>query len=140
MKIIIIGAGQVGSTLAENLAREYHDITLIDLDEARLQFIQDHHDIRTVTGTGCHPDILAKHGILPKNFIMVGNSLRSDILPVTKIGGTGIFIPHQYTWIHEKVDETQSANNYIKLKSILDLKLWLRKNIKTFYQPNRKIY
>ena len=75
-------------------------------------------------------DILAKHGILPKNFIMVGNSLRSDILPVTKIGGTGIFIPHQYTWIHEKVDETQSANNYIKLKSILDLKLWLRDRFK----------
>ena len=63
MKIIIIGAGQVGSTLAENLAREYHDITLIDLDETRLQFIQDHHDIRTVTGTGCHPDILLAAGI-----------------------------------------------------------------------------
>lgn len=63
MKIIIIGAGQVGLTLAENLAREYHDITLIDLDETRLQFIQDHHDIRTVTGTGCHPDILLAAGI-----------------------------------------------------------------------------
>ena len=63
MKIIIIGAGQVGSTLAENLAREYHDITLIDLDETRLQLIQDHHDIQTVTGTGCHPDILLAAGI-----------------------------------------------------------------------------
>ena len=49
-------------------------------------------------------DILAKHNILPKKFFMVGNSLKSDILPVTKIGGTGIFIPHQFTWIHEKVD------------------------------------
>ncbi len=73
--------------------------------------------------------ILAKHGILPKNFIMVGNSLKSDILPVTKIGGTGIFIPHQFTWIHEKVDENQSPKNYVKLKSILDLKLWLREQI-----------
>ena len=86
-----------------------------------------------------YSDILAKHGILPKNFIMVGNSLKSDILPVTKIGGTGIFIPHQFTWIHEKVDENQSAKNYVKLKSILDLKLWLRKNMKTLYQPTRKI-
>ena len=85
-------------------------------------------------------DILAKHGILPKNFIMVGNSLRSDILPVTKIGGIGIYIPHQYTWIHEKVDETESTNNYVKLKSILDFKLWLSKNMKTLYQPNRTIY
>ena len=86
-----------------------------------------------------YSDILAKHGILPKNFIMVGNSLKSDILPVTKIGGTGIFIPHQFTWIHEKVDENQSAKNYVKLKSILDLKLWLRKNMNTLYQPTRKI-
>ena len=86
-----------------------------------------------------YSDILAKHGILPKNFIMVGNSLKSDILPVTKIGGTGIFIPHQFTWIHEKVDENQSGKNYVKLKSILDLKVWLRKNMKTLYQPTRKI-
>ena len=86
-----------------------------------------------------YSDILAKHGILPKNFIMVGNSLKSDILPVTKIGGTGIFIPHQFTWIHEKVDENQSGKNYVKLKSILDLKVWLRKNMKTLYQPTTKI-
>ena len=86
-----------------------------------------------------YSDILAKHGILPKNFIMVGNSLKSDILPVTKIGGTGIFIPHQFTWIHEKVDENQSGKNYVKLSSILDLKVWLRKNMKTLYQPTRKI-
>ena len=76
-----------------------------------------------------YSDILAKHGILPKNFIMVGNSLKSDILPVTKIGGTGIYIPHQFTWTHEKVDEDQSAKNYVKLNSILDLKLWLREQI-----------
>ena len=60
---------------------------------------------------------------------MVGNSLKSDILPVTKIGGTGIYILHQFTWIHEKVDEDQSAKNYVKLNSILDLKLWLREQI-----------
>ena len=76
-----------------------------------------------------YSNILAKHNILPTDIIMVGNSLKSDILPVTKIGGTGIFIPHQFTWIHEKVDENQSAKNYVKLNSILDLKLWLREQI-----------
>ena len=74
MKIIIIGAGQVGSTLAENLAREYHDITLIDLDETRLQFIQDHHDIQTVTGTGCHPDILLAAGIEDADMLVSGTN------------------------------------------------------------------
>ena len=60
---------------------------------------------------------------------MVGNSLKSDILPVTKIGGTGIFIPHQFTWIHEKVDENHDPRDYIELKNILDLKLWFREKI-----------
>ena len=53
MKIIIVGAGQVGGTLAENLAREYNDITLIDINEHALRSLQDRLDIRTVVGTGC---------------------------------------------------------------------------------------
>ncbi len=63
MKIIIIGAGQVGGTLAENLASEANDITLIDLDGARLRELQDRLDIRTVVGMGCHPDVLISAGI-----------------------------------------------------------------------------
>ena len=74
-------------------------------------------------------DILAKHNILPKKFFMVGNSLKSDILPVTKIGGTGIFIPHQFTWIHEKVDENHDSRDYVELNNILDLKYWFREKI-----------
>ena len=63
MKIIIVGAGQVGGTLAENLAREYNDITLIDINEYALRSLQDRLDIRTVVGTGCYPDVLVKAGI-----------------------------------------------------------------------------
>lgn len=63
MKIVIIGAGQVGGTLAENLASEANDITLVDLDEARLRELQDRLDIRTVAGMGCHPDVLIAAGI-----------------------------------------------------------------------------
>ncbi len=62
MKIIIIGAGQVGGTLAENLASEENDITVIDQDSARLRELQDRLDIRTVYGQGSHPDILAQAG------------------------------------------------------------------------------
>ncbi|MFT6030479.1 MAG: trk system potassium uptake protein TrkA [Oleiphilaceae bacterium] len=62
MKIIIIGAGQVGGTLAENLAGEENDITVIDHDAARLRELQDRLDIRTVYGQGSHPDILAQAG------------------------------------------------------------------------------
>ena len=62
MKIIIIGAGQVGGTLAENLASEENDITVIDQDSARLRELQDRLDIRTVYGQGSHPNILAQAG------------------------------------------------------------------------------
>lgn len=45
--------------------------------------------------------ILAKYGILPARFLMVGNSLRSDVLPVIGIGGQAVYIPYQHTWAHE---------------------------------------
>lgn len=63
MKIVIIGAGQVGSTLAENLASEANDITLIDMDENSLNDLRDRLDIRTVHGQGSHPEVLEQAGI-----------------------------------------------------------------------------
>lgn len=61
MHIIILGAGQTGGALAANLVRE-HDVTLIDLDEERLNELQGRYDLRTVHGHGAHPSILALAG------------------------------------------------------------------------------
>ena len=62
MKILIIGAGQVGGTLAANLASEAFDITLIDSNEASLNELRDKLDIQTVHGWGSHPDVLIRAG------------------------------------------------------------------------------
>jgi len=62
MKIIILGAGQVGSSVATNLASEANDITVVDEDAAVLQDLQDRLDIRTVIGLASHPDTLAQAG------------------------------------------------------------------------------
>ncbi len=62
MKIIILGAGQVGGTLAENLANEQNDITVIDTDAQRLRELQDAIDIKTITGTGSYPQVLRAAG------------------------------------------------------------------------------
>lgn len=62
MKIIILGAGQVGGNLAQNLAKEASDITVVDIDGDRLRELQDRLDIRTVKGPGSHPDILRQAG------------------------------------------------------------------------------
>src|SRR5690606_19344366 len=62
MKIIILGAGQVGGTLAANLASEHNDITVVDTDTERLNELQDRFDIRTVQGMASHPSVLRQAG------------------------------------------------------------------------------
>ncbi|WP_237387663.1 Trk system potassium transporter TrkA [Xenorhabdus sp. Sc-CR9] len=62
MKIIILGAGQVGGTLAENLVDENNDITVVDTDTDRLRQLQDKFDLRVVNGHGSHPRVLREAG------------------------------------------------------------------------------
>ena len=62
MKIIILGAGQVGGTLAEHLANEQNDITVVDTDADKLRALQDRLDIGTVAGGASHPNVLYKAG------------------------------------------------------------------------------
>ncbi len=62
MKIIILGAGQVGGTLAEHLANEQNDITVVDTDAEKLRALQDRLDIGIVAGGASHPNILQKAG------------------------------------------------------------------------------
>ncbi len=62
MKIIILGAGQVGASLAEHLTDEQNDITVVDIDSDRLRELQDRLDIGTVTGRASNPDVLHRAG------------------------------------------------------------------------------
>ncbi len=62
MKIIILGAGQVGATLAENLAGEENDITMVDIDAEPLHALQDKYDLQVVVGHCSHPDVLRQAG------------------------------------------------------------------------------
>jgi trk system potassium uptake protein TrkA len=62
MKIIILGAGQVGGTLAEHLANERNDITLVDSNSERLRELQDRLDINTVSGHAAHPKVIRDAG------------------------------------------------------------------------------
>ncbi|TDJ25135.1 MAG: Trk system potassium transporter TrkA [Gammaproteobacteria bacterium] len=62
MKILIVGAGQVGGSLAEHLANEEFDVTLVDRDAARLAELRERIDIQTVTGQAPHPDVMRRAG------------------------------------------------------------------------------
>ena len=62
MKIIILGAGRVGASVAENLASEANDVTVVDEDEAVLEDLKTRFDIRTLKGHASHPETLMNAG------------------------------------------------------------------------------
>lgn len=70
MKIIILGAGQVGASVAEILASEANDITIIDTDPDRLLELQDRYDLRTVCGHAAHPAVLEQAGAEDADMIL----------------------------------------------------------------------
>ncbi len=70
--------------------------------------------------------VLGRYGIEPGRFLMVGNSLKSDILPVVEIGGNAVYIPYHLTWEHERVtDESAGVGRYVTLSHIGELPTWL---------------
>ena len=63
--------------------------------------------------------LLARHGIKPEVFLMVGNSLRSDIWPVLQIGGYAVYIPYRATWAHEVSEEPPATQqHYYRLEHL----------------------
>ena len=61
--IIIVGVGQVGTSVAKNLVAERHNITVIDRDPVKLKELASKYDLRTVTGNAGHPSVLKEAGI-----------------------------------------------------------------------------
>lgn len=81
MKIIILGAGQVGGTLAENLVGENNDITIIDRNTDRLRQLQDKYDLRVVNGQASHPDTLREAGAQDADMLVaVTNSDETNMM------------------------------------------------------------
>ncbi|MBI1174092.1 MAG: Trk system potassium transporter TrkA [Sideroxydans sp.] len=70
MKILILGAGQVGSTVAESLVSEANDITVVDTDAEKLRQLQDRFDLRTLVGNASHPTVLEQAGIADADMLL----------------------------------------------------------------------
>lgn len=61
----------------------------------------------------------------PENFLMIGNSIKSDIIPVLELGGNAVHIPFYLTWAHEQTTQPIIHDNFIALKSIYELNNFL---------------
>ena len=81
MKIIILGAGQVGTSVANTLASEPNDITVVDLNADSLREMQDHLDLRTVVGHASHPSVLRRAGAEDADMVLaVTNSDETNMV------------------------------------------------------------
>ncbi len=71
--------------------------------------------------------VMRRHEIAPEEFLMVGNSLRSDILPVIEAGAKAVFVPYETEWFHERVsDEELVGNHFGRIETMLELPAWLK--------------
>ncbi len=72
-----------------------------------------------------YADILARRGVAPERFVMVGNSPRSDVLPVATLGGRAIYVPDDNTWVYDLVEVPEGLPGQVyrvgRLGEIVDL-------------------
>ena len=70
--------------------------------------------------------LLKRLDCIPEHFLMVGNSLKSDVLPILEIGAYAVHIPYHTTWVHENVSHSIENQKLFKAKNILDILTFLR--------------
>ncbi|MDB6094314.1 MAG: haloacid dehalogenase [Verrucomicrobia bacterium] len=79
------------------------------LAKSGLGALFQHVEILSEKDQASYASILRRHDIKPAEFLMVGNSLKSDILPVLALGGGGVHVPYHLTWGHERTTEQPNA-------------------------------
>jgi putative hydrolase of the HAD superfamily len=91
----------------------------VKLSRANIGDYFQHVEIVSHKSQETYADLLTRHKIEPRQFLMIGNSLKSDVLPVVELGGHGVHIPYHVTWAHEVVDHhPDKQNGYHELEHI----------------------
>jgi trk system potassium uptake protein TrkA len=93
MKVLILGAGRVGESVAESLVSERNDITIVDTDPARLRDLQDRLDLRTVAGNGIQPSVLREAGVEDTDMVIACAPLDETNLVVCKMAHDVFNVP-----------------------------------------------
>jgi len=95
----------------------------------RISGISHYFDYLEVVGeksVSTYRTVLGKYNLDPSRFLMVGNSLRSDILPVLKVGGQAVQIPNEQTWFHENANQEEvGESSYTQLERLNQLPIYL---------------
>lgn len=95
MKILIVGAGRVGTSVAENLVSEHNDITVIDDDPSRLSDLQERFDLRGVVGDGTQASVLKRAGAEDADMLIACAASDAVNLVTCKISRTLFNVPRR---------------------------------------------
>ncbi|HYR86037.1 MAG TPA: HAD family hydrolase [Terriglobia bacterium] len=96
------------------------------LARSRLGELFSHVEIVSEKNAVTYSAVMKRRGVEPSRFLMVGNSLRSDVLPVLEAGGAAVHVPYPLTWVHEDVPEDALAGKHFAcLTHIRELSAWL---------------
>lgn len=93
MKILILGAGRVGESVAESLVSEKNDITVVDNDPVRLRALQDRLDLRGVVGNGIQPSVLKEAGAEDTDLLIACAPLDETNLVACKVAKQRFNVP-----------------------------------------------
>lgn len=91
------------------------------LEKSNIEKYFHHVEIMSDKKESGYLKLLSHLDIKPEDFLMIGNSLKSDIIPVLNIGGSGIHVPYHTTWQHEKTAKLEEHNNFREIKHISEI-------------------
>jgi len=92
------------------------------LARSGLGFYFSHVEIVSEKNEATYQRLLSRYALRPEEFLMIGNSPKSDVLPVVGIGGHAVHIPYEITWGHEQVSQTQlQGKKFLTLPSMTEL-------------------
>jgi putative hydrolase of the HAD superfamily len=103
-----------------DLIHQTHKVTTSGLEDLFAEI-----DIVLEKDPATYRRVLRRVGVAPERFCMVGNSVRSDVLPVLSIGASAVHVPYHITWAHEHVDG--HGEDFAELASLADLPAWLER-------------
>ncbi len=91
------------------------------LKKSGIEHYFHHIEIMSEKKTPDYEKLIKHLDIKPEEFLMIGNSIKSDVLPVLEIGGYGVHVPYHTTWAYEKVDHNIDSPNFRKVDSIKEI-------------------
>lgn len=95
------------------------------LEKSGLSKYFHHVEVLSEKKENNYSNLLEHLNIDVNEFLMIGNSLKSDVLPIINIGAKAVHVPFHTTWAHEMVAEDEIVNNHLKLNNIKDILKYL---------------